>query len=54
MTWNLQTVWTYAFCFCLFSFLAIHFAHMKTPTQFREIASHHSVVKPAYDASWKY
>lgn len=44
---------TFAFCFVFFSFLAVHFAHMKTPATERSIASQHETIKPWYDSSWK-
>jgi hypothetical protein len=42
------------FFFVCFNFLAAHYAHMKSPTQERSIASQTTMVKPWYDASWKY
>ncbi|HXH76422.1 MAG TPA: hypothetical protein VNJ08_15730 [Bacteriovoracaceae bacterium] len=54
MTWNFSTVISYTFAFFFFSFMAVHFAHMKTPSQYREIASHSSAAKhPWYDAGFK-
>lgn len=54
MTWNIQTWFTYAFCFVFFNFLAVHYAHMKSPGQTREIASHVKIAEPWYNASYKY
>jgi hypothetical protein len=53
MTWNFSSVLACCFCFVFFSFLAVHHAHMKTPTQYREIASSKPTVHPMYDASFK-
>lgn len=53
MTWNFSTFLSYAFAFFFFSFLAVHYAHMKTPPQYRGIASQHAVVQPMYDANFK-
>lgn len=53
MTSHFTTFWTWCFCFVFFSFLAVHFAHMKAPGQSREIASYHAQAKPWYDASFK-
>jgi len=41
------------FC-CFFTFMAVHYAYMKTPSLDRSIASFKEVPKPWYDASWKY
>ncbi|MGE3608728.1 MAG: hypothetical protein AB7I27_03995 [Bacteriovoracaceae bacterium] len=54
MTFSWQSCFTYLFCFFCFSFLALHYASIKTPGQFREIASYSSQLKPWYDASWKF
>lgn len=49
-----HSFWAYCFCFVFFSFLAVHFAHMKAaPGQDRYVASSHQVPKPFYDASFK-
>jgi len=51
MTW--KSFFTASFFFFFFSFMAVHFAYMKTPTQDRSVASYSHHVKPWYDASWK-
>jgi len=46
----------FAFCFCFMFMcaLTVHYSHVKTPGQYRGIASFaHEPVKPWYDASWK-
>jgi hypothetical protein len=53
MTCKVSSFFTFAFFFVFFNFLAVHYAHMKTPGQDRGLASEHQVVKPWYDASWK-
>lgn len=54
MTWNFQNVFNCAFTWVFCCFLAVHFAHMKSPSQGREIASHKPVPAVYYDASFKY
>lgn len=54
MTSKVSTFFTFSFCFMFFAFLAVHHAHMKTPSQGRGIASSKTVVKPWYDASYKF
>lgn len=52
---SFKSFWTFAFFFIFFNFLAVHYAHMKTPGQDRYVASQQSwSSKPWYDASWKY
>jgi hypothetical protein len=41
------------FFFCFFTFMAVHYAYMKTPPLDRSIASFKEQPKPVYDASWK-
>ncbi len=53
MTWNFQNVFNTAFCWVFCCFLAVHFAHMKTPSQNREIANFKPVASPVYDSSFK-
>jgi hypothetical protein len=53
----MENRWT-SFLTCTFwlffmSFLAVHYAYVKTPGQYREIASSHYHAKPWYDASFK-
>lgn len=45
----------FAFCcfFAFWTFMVVHYAHMKTPFQTREVASWAHPVKPMYDASFK-
>ena len=55
MTCKFSDFFSLSFGFVCCCFLAVHFAHMKTPTSVREIASHETyVAKPWYDASFKY
>lgn len=54
MTYKITDFFTHAFVFMFMSFLAVHYAHMKTPSQERHIASQELQVRPWYDASWKY
>ncbi|HXH30346.1 MAG TPA: hypothetical protein VNJ01_06015 [Bacteriovoracaceae bacterium] len=53
MTWNFKAWFTHFFFFSLFTFMAVHFAHMKSPSQYREIASQQKSAHPWYDASFK-
>lgn len=50
---KVSSFFTFAFFFVFFNFLAVHYAHMKTPAQDRGLASESQVQKPWYDASWK-
>lgn len=54
MSYKFTNFCTWAFTFVFFSFLAVHFAHMKSPGQYRGVASSQEVVKPWYNASFKY
>ncbi len=54
MTWNFTSFFKCCFFFSFFTFMAVHYAHMKSPSQYREIASMQTHVKPWYDASFKY
>jgi len=54
MTCKFTTFFTHTFFFVFFTFLAVHYAHMKTPSQYREIASFQQQAQPWYDASFKY
>lgn len=55
MTWKFHSFATFAFVFFFSSFLAVHYAVMKTPSPSREIASFGKApVQPWYDASFKY
>jgi hypothetical protein len=44
-----------AFCFVAVvgAFLATNYAHVKSPWQYREVASWNEPVRPLYDASFK-
>ncbi len=42
------------FFVCFFTFMAFHYAYMKTPSLDRSIASYKTIPQPIYDASWKY
>ncbi len=53
MTHKLTSYFTSVFCFMFWSFLAVHYTHMKSPNQNREIASWKQAPKPFYDASYK-
>lgn len=53
MSWKASTFFTFCFCFMFWSVLAVHYSHMKGPSQYREVASFTPEVKPWYDASWK-
>lgn len=50
---KVTSVFSFFFFFAFFSFLAVHHAHMKTPSQSREIASWGQIERPWYDASYK-
>lgn len=52
MSWT--SFCTKTFFFAFFAFLAVHFAYVKAPTQHRSVASSHELVRPMYDAAWKY
>lgn len=56
MTCNISTFVTYTCAFFFFSFLAVHYAHMKTPAHSRQMASYEFKLnkRPSYDASFKY
>jgi hypothetical protein len=54
MTDKFSSFFTASFFFCFFTFMALHYAYMKTPAQDRSIASESEMSKPWYDASWKY
>jgi hypothetical protein len=53
MTWKYADFATRCFCFAFLSFLAVHYAHIKTPGQYRGLASDKALVHPWYDASFK-
>ncbi len=53
MPYKVTSFFTFCFLFTVCSFLAVHHAHMKSPTQSREIASWGKTVHPWYDASYK-
>lgn len=54
MTFSFSGCVKFCFGFVFFSFLAVHFTHMKMSPQTREIASSQVKVTPWYDASFKY
>ena len=54
MTSKVTTFFVFSFCFMFWTFMAVHHAHMKTPSQSRGIASWtQTSVHPWYDASYK-
>ncbi len=53
MSCNFPSVLTWCFFLVAWTLLATHYAHMKSPWQYREVASWSSPVKPFYDASFK-
>ena len=58
MSWNITDCFHFAFSWAFFTFLAVHYAHMKTPALNREIASYTTernlTVVPWYDSSFKF
>ena len=54
MKCNFTSFFTHFFFFSFFTFMAVHYAHMKSPSQYREIASQQKSTHPWYDASFKY
>ena len=54
MTYKVTSFFTWCFCFAFWTFMVVHYTHMKTPSQYREIASASSQETPWYDASYKF
>lgn len=53
MAFNSTRFAAYSFLFFFAVFLAVHYAWVKTPSQYRGIASDKSAIYPMYDASFK-
>ena len=53
MTDHFKSYFQFVFLFTFFSFLGVHYAHMKTPSLSREIASQSPTVVPWYNAGFK-
>ncbi|MFP5386129.1 MAG: hypothetical protein ACLGHN_08630 [Bacteriovoracia bacterium] len=49
---KVTTFFTFCFSFMFWTFMAVHYGHMKTPTEGRGIASTPET-RPWYDASFK-
>ncbi len=50
---QVNTFFTLCFGWVFCCFLAVHFAYVKTPSQYRGIASDKKIATPWYDASFK-
>jgi hypothetical protein len=48
-----SSFFTFTFLFTFCSFLAVHYAVMKTPSPWRGIASQQETLHPLYQASFK-
>lgn len=53
MTWKFSDFCAFGFFFFFSAVMAYHYAYMKTPALDRSVASHTTVIKPWYDASFK-
>ena len=54
MNFSVASFFTSCFCFAFLSFLAVHYTHMKAPSQNREIANWVTPAPIWYDASYKF
>lgn len=50
---KVTSFFSFCFLFAFWTFMVVHYAHMKTPGQYREVASWSQPAKPWYDASFK-